>query len=82
MVHSRTHMYEDTKKALAKAKREINKLTYEEMTKERTSKILNSIYEENKSNEWFEQIKFYDRITKFIKETKCNKFQKYLEEVR
>lgn len=82
MIHSRTHMYEDTKRALQKAKRQIKKLTYEEMTKANIEKILNKIYNENKGNEWFEQIKFYDRITKWIKDTKYDKFQEYLKEVK
>lgn len=82
MIHTRTHMYEETKKALTKAKREINKLTYEEMTKEKIDEILNGIYEENKGNEWFEQIKFYDRITTWIKEKKFDKWQEYLKQFR
>jgi len=80
MIHSRTHMYEDTKKALTKAKKELNKLTYETMTKDNINNILNGIYAENKGNEWFEQIKFYDRITKWIKEKKYEKWQQYLKE--
>lgn len=75
-------MYEDTKKALAKSKRQINLLSYEEMTKQNIDEILKKIYEENKNNEWFEQIKFYDRITKFVKTKKYEKWEKYLKEVR
>ena len=41
-------MYEDTKKALAKSKRQINLLSYEEMTKQNIDEILKKIYEENK----------------------------------
>lgn len=82
MIHSRTHMYEDTKKALAKAKREINKLHYTEMTKDKVQGILNSIYEENKGNEWFEVLKFQDKMAKWIKEKEYDKFQEYLKECR
>lgn len=82
MIHPRTRMYEETKKGLTKAKREINKLTYEEMTKANIDAILNSIYEEYKGNEWFEQIKFYDRITAWVKEKKYEKWEKYLEQFK
>lgn len=51
MIHSRKHMYEDTKKGLAKVKRQLNKLSYEELAnKELCKKIIYNILEENKDN--------------------------------
>ena len=83
MIHTRTHMYEDTKKALRKSKKQIKALSYEQIeNKETVNKILENIYKENAGNEWFETIKFYDKITKWIKEEKCEKFWAYVKEVK
>lgn len=80
MIHSRSHMTEDTKKALEKAKREIRKLTYEEFDK--AKEISNKVYEENQDNEWFEKLRYYDKMEKWLKERKYEVWVKYLNQFR
>ena len=73
-------MTEDTKKALEKAKREIRKLTYEEFDK--AKEISNKVYEENQDNEWFEKLRYYDKMEKWLKERKYEVWVKYLNQFR
>ncbi len=80
MIHSRSHMTEDTIKALEKAKREIRKLTYEEFDK--AKEISNRVYEENKNNEWFEKLRYYDKMEKWLKERKYEVWENYLNQCR
>lgn len=83
MIHSRKHMYEDTKKGLAKVKRQLNKLSYEELAnKELCKKIIYNILEENKDNEFFEKITFYDKTTEYIKKRKNEKWFELLENLK
>lgn len=83
MIYSRKHMYEDTKKGLAKVKRQLNKLSYEELAnKELCKKIIYNILEENKDNEFFEKITFYDKATEYIKKRKNEKWFELLENLK
>ena len=69
-------MTEDTKKALEKAKREIRKLTYVEFDK--AKEISNQVYEENKDNEWFEKLRYYDKMELWLKKRKYEVWEQYL----
>ena len=80
MIYSRSHMTEDTKKALEKAKREIRKLTYVEFDK--AKEISNQVYEENRKNEWFEKLRYYDKMQIWLKKRRYEVWEQYLKEIK
>lgn len=80
MIHSRRHMTEDTKQALAKAKRLISKLDYLNFSKAKD--IQEEIYQEYRTNEWFEKLTYTDKMDAYLKKRKYEVWVKHLEECK